>query len=429
MEALIGLYFIGFLVLIFLGLPIAFSMGVFSIVTFATMGGNLRIIPQKMFAGIDVFTFLAIPFFILAGQIMNVGGINKKIVEFCDNLVGHIIGGLAHVNVLASLLFAGLSGSASADAAGLGSVEIEIMKKAKYPENFSAAITAASAIIGPIIPPRMSMIIYAVVAGNASVISLFLGGVIPGALVGVSLLVISYYMAKKHNFPVKEERAPLEKLVKSLLKTGPALLMPLIIIGGILSGVTTVTESAAVAVFYAIIISIYVYRSIGFKDLLPAFLEAAKMTSTVMFIIAVAASMGWIFTSLQIPQAIADIFLNYANSALLFILITNVLLLLIGTVLDLAPALLIAVPILAPTAAMFNIDPVHFGVMVVVNLCIGLITPPVGMVLFVTANVAKVKLSDMYKSIMPFLLVEIVVLLLIAYVPMITTFLPRLFGM
>ncbi|NLI22983.1 MAG: TRAP transporter large permease [Clostridiales bacterium] len=419
---------LAFLVLIFIGVPIGFAMGLATIGGFLTLGGAMEIIPTKMITGIDNFTFLCIPLFVLASEIMSVTGITKRIVVFCDNLIGHITGGLAHVNVLGSMLFAGITGSATADAAGLGTIEIAMMDEAVYDHDFSAGVTAASAILGPIIPPSMNMVIYAVVAGNVSVVALFLGGIGPGVVIGLALMGICYVMAKRNHYPKRVKRVPVRTVVRSFFQMLPALLMPIIILGGILGGIFTATESAAIAVIYAVIVGIFFLKTITWKDLYQPLLRAAKMTAVVMFIIAVASAMGWALTVLQIPQKVAHFFLTYANNRFVFLLMANVLLLIIGTVMDLAPALLIMVPVLAPAAMSFGIDPIHFGVMVVVNLCIGLITPPVGMTLFVVSNVAKISLSRMYKAILPFMIVEIIALTLITYVPAVTTTIPHLLG-
>jgi len=417
-----------FLVLILIGVPIGFSMGLATVCAFVALGGAMDVIPTKMITGIDNFTFLCIPLFVLASEIMSVTGITKRIVFFCDNLIGHITGGLAHVNVLGSMLFAGLTGSATADAAGLGTIEIAMMDEAGYGHDFSAGVSAASAILGPIIPPSMNMVIYAVVAGNVSVVSLFLGGIGPGVVIGLTLMLICYVIAKRNHYPKRVARVPVKVVVKSFFQMLPALMMPIIIMGGILGGIFTATESAGVAVLYAIIVGIFFLKTITWKDLYKPFLRAAKMTAVVMFIIAVASAMGWSLTVLQIPQKVAKFFLAYAQNKLMFLFMANILLLLVGTVMDLAPALLIMVPVLSPAAMSFGINPIHFGVMVVVNLCIGLITPPVGMTLFVTANVAKISMSRMYKAILPFMAVEFIALIIITYVPQVTTFIPQLFG-
>jgi len=419
---------LGFILLLLLGIPVGFAIGVLSTSTFIILGKSLLTIPQKMFTGIDIFTFLAIPLFILAGQIMNASEISKRILTFSNNLVGHITGSLSLVNVLASMLFAGLTGSAVSDAAGLGSIEIPMMLEGGYDLDFSAAITAASAVLGPIIPPSVVMILYAIIAGNVSVSDMFLAGYIPGILLGLSLMVVCYFISKKKKYPKKEHRAGLKEMIISFYQTLPALFMPIIILGGILSGVFTATESAAIAVLYAIIVAIFFLKTLKFRDLPSIFLETAKTTSSVLFIVAVSTVLAWILTVMQLPQRMAAYFLSYANTTFLFLLFSNILLLITGCLLDLTAGLIIMVPILSPVATLLGINPLHFGMVVVLNLCIGLITPPVGMVLFVTSNVAKISLGRIFKAIMPFVVVEILVLFLITYVPVLTTFVPKLFN-
>lgn len=425
MPLLLLVLFLGFIVI---GLPIAFSMGMASISSFFLLGGSFQIIPQKMFSGLDNFSYLCIPLFILASEIMSTGGILKKIVMFCERLVGHTTGGLAHVNVLGSMFFAGISGSATADAAGLGPLEIEMMTTAGYPKNFSAAVTAASAILGPIIPPSTIMIIYAVVAGNVSVSQLFLAGIMPGILIGVSEMVTCYVISKKNHYPKSDRRATLKEVMASFIDALPTLFLPVIIVGGILSGIFTATESGAVAVLYAWFVAKFILKSITAKELFNCLIRTAKMTANVMFIIAIASAMGWVITALQIPQVITNYFVNSVSSPLVFLMFVNIMLLVIGCILDQSPALLIMVPILLPVAMKLGINPVHFAIVVVINLTIGLVTPPVGMTLFVTANVAKMKLTDMYKAIMPFLIPLFIDLLIITYFPQLVLFIPNLFA-
>jgi tripartite ATP-independent transporter DctM subunit len=417
-----------FLVLIAIGLPIGFCFGIVSIGSYILLGGNIQAIPQKMVVGLDSFTFLAIPFFIFVGMIMSKGEISILLVRFCTNLVGHIRGGLAHVNILGSMFFAGLSGSATSDVAGLGPIEIDMMTKAGYDRDFSASVTAASAILGPIIPPSICMVIYAVIAGNVSVPAMFLGGTIPGLLIGLSLMITSYLISKKRNYPVKERRATVKEIIISFWKTLPALLLPVIILGGILLGIFTATEASVVAVVYAIFICRFILKTISFKDLPALLLETAKVTSAVMFIIATASAMGWVLTILQIPQQVAAFFMQYANSQVMFLMLTNVLLLMVGMILDQSPAMLIMVPILSPIATQLGINPLHFGIVVCINLCVGLITPPVGMTLFVTSNVSHLSVDRLYKTIIPFVASEMAVLILITYVPQLITYIPSLFG-
>ena len=418
----------GFLLFIILGLPVGFAMGSITVVAFIGLGFEkmLTIVAQKMASGFDNFAFLCIPLYILAAEIMASGKLTEKIVQFCDCLVGHITGGLAHVNVLASMFFAGISGSATADASGLGKIEIDIMDRAGYPRPFSGAVTAASAIIGPIIPPSNIMIIYAVVAQDVSVAAMFFGGVIPGLLLGFAEMVLCYFMAKKYKFPRRAHRSSSEEILKATKETLPCLLLPAIILGGISCGIFTATESGAVATLYAIFIACFVMQTVGPLELFRCCRRAAKTTANVMFIIAVASAMGWAITTMKIPQEVTNFCIQYIDNRWLFLIFVNVLLLLIGMILDQSPALLIMVPILLPVSRTFGIDPLHFGIMVCLNLTIGLITPPVGMTLFVTANVGKIKLTQLFRSIIPFVAVCMAILALVSWIPGLTTWLPGL---
>ena len=417
-----------FIITMLIGLPVLFSMGITSIFAFGILGGNLQIIPLKMFTGVDNFVYLAIPLFILASEIMTTGGITQRIVHFCNNLVGHITGGLAYVNILASIFFAGISGSATADAAGLGKIEIDMMETAGYPKKFAASTTAASAIIGPIIPPSTIMIIYAVVAGNVSVSEMFLAGFVPGLLIGIAEIITVFIVAKKNGYPKSERAATLREVWNSFVQTLPSLLLPIIIIVGIVSGIFTATESAAVAVLYALLVTKFILKTLNWKDFYQALVNTAKTTANVMVIIAISTAMAWVITALRIPQTVTAFFLNYANSPLLFLLFVNFLLLIVGMLLDQSPALLIMVPILLPVALQFGIDPLHFGIVVIINLCIGLVTPPVGMTLFVTSNVAKLKLTHMYTGILIYLPALFISLLLITFIPGLATWLPSVVG-
>lgn len=414
-----------FLAVIILGVPIGFAMGFLTIAAFTIGEGALVILPQKMFSGIYNFTYLCIPLFILASEIMSRCGLTMSIVKFCDSLVGHIRGGLAHVNVLASMFFAGISGSATADATGLGRIEIEIMEKAGYERSYAASVTAASAIIGPIIPPSNIMIIYAVCAANVSISDMFMGGVLPGIVLGLAEIALCYIIAVRHNHPYNKHRATPREIAGAFWRALPALGMPAIIMGGIISGVFTATEASAIAVFYALIVAA-AKRQISWKSLKECCISAGKGTANVMFIISIATAMSYAITVLRIPQNILNVCLEYVHSPGMFLLLTNVVLLVLGCVLDQSPALLMMVPILLPVAMEFGIDPVHFGVLCCFNLTVGLITPPVGMTLFVTANVAEVKLTELYRRIIPFVIVGLLVLCLITWFPGFTTFLPSI---
>ena len=374
-----------FLVVLLLGVPIGFSMGFLTIAAFEVGNGPLITLAQKMYAGINNFTYLAIPLFIFAAEIMSRCGLTMSIVKLCDALVGHIRGGLAHVNILGSMLFAGISGSATADASGLGKIEIEMMEKAGYRKEYAAAITAAS----------------------------------------ICEMALCYYFAVKHKHPRREKRTPVRDVLVVFWDSLPALGMPLIIMGGITTGIFTATESSAIAVFYALIVA-FCKKQITWKSLVECCLNTAKTTANTMFIIAVATAMSYAITILRIPQEIVSVVMENVHSPYVFLLITNIILIILGCVLDQSPALLMMVPILLPIATQFGIDPVHFGVLCCFNLTIGLISPPVGMTLFVTANVAKVKLTALFKEVIPFVVLGYATLFLITYVPQIVTFIPNL---
>ncbi|MDO4523482.1 MAG: TRAP transporter large permease [Eubacteriales bacterium] len=414
-----------FLIVVLIGVPIGFAMGFLAIAAFVLDGGNMVIIAQKMFSGIYNFTYLSIPLFILASEIMSRCGLTESLVDVCDKMVGHLKGGLAHVNILGSMLFAGISGSATADATGLGRVEIEMMTSAGYSKEYSAAVTAASAIIGPIIPPSNIMIIYAVCASTVSVSDMFLGGIGPGVLLGLMEMGLCYYLAVKHHHPYRLKRATLRQFLSSGYHALPALGLPLIIMGGIVSGVFTATEASAVAVFYALLVAVF-RKKITPKSLYECCVRTAKTTANVMIIISIATAMSYAITVLRIPQTLVAICMEYIHSPAVFLLCTNIILLFLGCILDQSPALLMMVPILLPIAKEFGIDPVHFGVLCCFNLTIGLITPPIGMTLFVTANVAEIKLTDMFRQILPFVVIGIITLAIITWVPAVTTFLPGL---
>ena len=415
-----------FFLFLVIGMPVMHAMG---LVSLSVLGGHIQqmvIVTSRMFTTLDNYIFLSIPLFIFASELMTQCDLMEALVRFCQAFIGHLKGGLALVNVLGSMLFAGVSGSASADTAGLGRVEIALMTKAGYDRTYATTVTVASSILGPIIPPSNIFIIYAACTGSVSIAAMFLAGIMPGILLGLVQMFLCYYYAVKNNHPVSPKTTLKEKL-RATFEALPVLVLPIIILGGIVSGVFTATESAAIAVFYALIIAIF-RNKLTLKILYNCCLRAAKMTCNVMLIIAVAALMGYALTLLRLPQMAIEWVTEYINNKYLFLLFVNVLLLMIGLVLDQAPALLLVAPILIPIANKFMINPIHFGLIVCFNLTVGLITPPVGMQLFVGANVGQVKLVALYKSILPFAVVSIIALLLITYFPWFTTFLPRLAG-
>ena len=414
-----------FLVIMLMGTPVGFAMGSLTNISFMILGGDQSMISQKLFGGIDSYTYVCILLFILATDLMSEGGITSAILNFCEKIVGHIKGGLAHVNILASMLFAGLSGSAIADASSLGPLEIQMMTEAGYERDFSAAVTAASAIIGPIIPPSNIMIIFAGAIGTVSVGKMFLAGAIPGIILGITYMILCYFMAVKYQMPCRDKRSSLKEVLGALKSTLPALLLPVIIMGSIISGICTATESSSMAVVYAIIVAV-AKRKLTFKTFAASCIRSAKAAANVLFIIAVSTAMGWAITTLQIAQKLAAFCLQFIGSKFMFLLFMNILLLVLGMVLDATPAILLTVPILWPAAQSYGIDSIQFGIVMCLNLMIGNLTPPVGMMLFVISNVGKVRLSLLYKAILPFVAVAVVALLIVTYVPAFSTFIPNL---
>lgn len=426
MEAVIVLVI--FIALVIIGVPIAWSIAGVSLITLLFSDVSFSILPMKMVSGINSFTFLCIPFFILAANLMSRGGITKRIFLFCDALCGHFSGGLAHANVLASMLFGGISGASNADAVGLGAIEIEMMTEKGYDRGYSAAVTAASAILSSIVPPSNNFIVYAVTAGTVTVSAMFVGGIIPAIVLTAMLIGLNVFFAKKYNFPKNEKFAGWKYVGKTAIETLPALFMPIIILGGILAGIFTPTESSVVAGVYALIVSSLVLHNLTWKDVYEALVESAKMTAVVMFIIAVATAMGWGITTMRLPQKVSAWCLAMANSKIQFMIITFFLLLIVGTLVDVTPAMLIIVPILVPAAKAFGVDMVYFGLFVAITLTMGLVTPPVGMLLFTTSTVAKIDLSRMYKSILPYAAIEMLFCFLMIFAEPVLTFLPRLLG-
>jgi len=416
---------ISFIIFLILGIPIAFVLGLTSFVGLLYSGDiPLLLIPKQMFSGTDSFPLLAVPFFILAGNLMNIGGITKRLIHFCNILLGHVRGGLALVNVVASMFFAGVTGAAVADTSALGSILIPAMTREKYDRDFSAAVTAASSTVGPIIPPSIPMVILGTV-GELSVGALFLAGVVPGILVGLSLLVVAYVISVKRDYP-KEKRKSLKEFFLGLKDALLALLMPAIIMGGILGGIFTPTEAAVVAVFYAFLVSFLVYREIRWKDLPRVLIDSVVVTSIIMFVIANSAIFGWILANHQVPQAVAHIFLSITNNKWVLLLLINLFLLFVGTFMETTASLIILTPILLPLAVKVGIDPIHFGLVMVLNLVIGLITPPLGVCLFIACSIAKITLEQIVKAILPFLIAAILVLFIVTYIPELSLWIPRM---
>ncbi|MEK9621791.1 MAG: TRAP transporter large permease [Alphaproteobacteria bacterium] len=418
-----------FLIFLALGMPVFFGL-VAAPGLLLWLNGQERdivLLYRNVYNGMDSFPLMAVPFFMLAGELMNRGGITSRLVEFSQALMGHLRGGLAHVNVLSSILFAGLSGSAVADTSALGSMLIPAMEKQGYTRRFAAAITAASSVIGPIIPPSGIMIIYAYVMGE-SVAALFLAGIVPGVLVGIGLMVMIKLMADRYDFPAASRRYSWRERGDASLKAFFPLMTPVIILGGILLGVFTPTEAAAVAVGYALFIGFFVLRTLNLGDL-PSILSRAAMTSAVVLLLVGAAMAFKTVVSLShLPETLAAFILSLSDNPLVLLFLINILLFIVGMFLDAGPAIIILGPILAPIFIALGVDPVHFAIIMSVNLTVGLATPPMGLVLFVASSVSGERVETIARAILPFLAVEVLVIFLITYFPAISLTIPRLTG-
>ncbi len=418
-----------FLLFLLIGLPVFFGLLAAPGLLLWLNGQerDITLLYRNLYNGMDSFPLMAIPFFMLAGELMNRGGITLRLVEFSQALMGHFRGGLAHVNILSSMLFAGLSGSAVADTSALGSMLIPAMEKQGYTRRFAAAITAASSVIGPIIPPSGIMIIYAYVMGE-SVAALFLAGIVPGVLVGVGLMVLVKIMADRYDFPVASRKHTWGERGQASLKAFFPLLTPVIILGGILTGVFTPTEAAAVAVAYALVIGLFVLRTLKVSDLSDVLSKAGITSAVVLLLVGAAMSFKTVVSLSHAPELLADFILTLTENPLLLLFLINLLLFAVGMFLDAGPAIIILGPILGPVFTSLGVDSVHFAIIMCVNLTVGLATPPMGLVLFVAASVSGEKVETISKAILPFLAVEILVIMLITFVPAISMTIPRLTG-
>lgn len=414
-----------FILLLLLRVPIALTLAISSLVTGLYMQLDLAAIIQRMISGVNSFSLIAIPFFILAGEIMNEGGISRRLINLANVIIGKIRGGLALVNVMTSTLFGGISGSALADVSSLGSVLIPMMRKQGYDNDYAVSVTTASAAQGVIIPPSHNMIIYSTAAGGVSVGALFMGGIVPGVLLGLALLVLTYAIAVKRNYP-KGEPVRREEIPKIIREGILGLLTAVIIMGGIISGIFTATESAAIGALYAFVITFFVYKDIPISHFKVILYRTFRTLSMVMFLIAASSAFGWLLALLKVPAMATDFILTISPNDITTLLLINLILLLLGMVMDMAPLILITTPILLPIAVGIGMDPIHFGVMLVLNLAIGLVTPPVGSVLFVGSAIGQVPIEKAARSMLPFYGVLIAVLLLVAFVPSLVMFLPDL---
>lgn len=412
-----------FLVLMFNGVPIAVSLATSSIITtLLTNSFSVTAIIHRLIGNANSYVLLAIPFFILAAKLMNYGTITNRIFRFATSWVGFIPGGLGHANVLASIIFSGMSGSAVADAGGLGQIEIQAMKDEGFEADFAAAVTAASATIGPIIPPSVPMVVYGMMT-DVSVGALFMAGVIPGFLLGLSTMIFIFFVAKKRHYP--RHKFSWHEIGSSTKAGFLSLMTPVIIIGGIWGGVFSPTEAAIVASVYAFLLTVVLYKEMTLKQVFSEFISAAVDSSIILFIICGAASFSWLVAMLGLTDAIATGMVNITNNKYFLLLIINVVMILLGMFMEALSVMTILVPFLVPLMAVYNLNPIHIGVVIVLNLMIGLITPPVGTSLFICAKQAGITIEEMYKAIMPFLVPLVIVLLLITFVPGIVLLIPN----
>ncbi len=418
-----------FLLFLMIGLPVFFGLLAAPGLLLWLNGQprDLALLYRNVYNGMDSFPLMAIPFFMLAGVLMNRGGITARLIEFSQAIMGHFRGGLAHVNILSSMLFAGLSGSAVADTSAIGSMLIPAMVKNGYTRKFSAAITAASSVIGPIIPPSGIMIIYSYVMGE-SVAALFLAGIIPGILVGLGLMLMTWVMAQRYDFPVATKRSTWSERGNASIKAFFPLLTPVIILGGILGGIFTPTEASAVAVAYALIVSLFILKSMTIRDLPKVLTEAAMVSSVVLLLVGAAMAFKTVVSLSHAPEILAAWILSLSDNPLILLFLINLLLFVVGMFLDAGPAIIILAPILGPIFINLGVHPVHFAIIMSVNLTVGLATPPMGLVLFVASSVSGERIESISKAILPFLAVEVVVIFMITYIPAVSLAIPRYFG-
>lgn len=416
-----------FFLLLAIGVPISFAIGISSLLTIMLaipFDAAIAVISQKMASGLDSFSLLAIPFFILAGNIMNRGGIAIRLIEFAKVLGGRLPGSLAHVNVLANMMFGSISGSAVAAAAAVGGTMAPLQKKEGYDPAFSAAVNITSSPTGLLIPPSNTFIVYSLISGGTSIGALFLAGYVPGILMGLGIMVVAYIFAKKHNYPVSP-KPTVKEVAQRTLDALPSLGLVVVIIGGIIGGIFTATEASAIAVVYTLILSMIIYREIKLTELPKIILDAMITTSIVLLLIGASMGMSWAMANADIPYTISDALLTISDNPIVILLIINVILLIVGTFMDMTPALLIFTPIFLPIVTELGMDPVHFGILMTFNLSIGICTPPVGSTLFVGCSVAGVKIDKVIKPLLPFYAVLILTLFIVTFVPQLSLWLPQ----
>lgn len=418
-----------FVIMLAMGVPIAYSIGIAAVVTLLVSMDFLpavTTVAQRMATGLDSFAILAIPFFILAGQLMNRGGIARRLIDVAKSIVGVLPGGLAHVNILGSMLFGSISGSSVAAVSAVGGVMIPRMDEAGYDRSYGAAVNITSATTGLVIPPSNILIVYSLASGGVSIAALFLAGYLPGILMGVSLMVVAGAIAMRRKYP-RDERLHAGEIIRKFVDALPSLFMLLLVVGGIVVGLFTATEASAVAVAYALVLALW-YKEINLTDLPSILLDTSRTTAIVMLLIATSMGLSWVMALENIPQNVSAALIGLAESPVVILLIINLLLLCVGTFMDMTPAVLIFTPIFLPIVQDLGMDPVHFGIMMVLNLCVGLCTPPVGSVLFVGCALAEIPITKVIKPLLPLFAAMVVSLMIVTYVPELSLWLPRLFG-
>ena len=417
---MVAVLFITFIVCLALGVPDAFSLGLSSLVYFIGNDMSLYMFAQRFFAGLNSFTLLCIPGFVFAGSLMNQGGITERLIGFCNKIVGHITGGLAIANVVASMLFAGISGTALADTVSVGGVLIPSMKKEGYDADFSCAVTAASSCIGPIIPPSVPMIMAATMTG-LSVSKMFVAGMVPGILMGLGMIFVSWYISKKRHYPKAEKRSTLKEVLVSAKESFFAILMTLIILSGICFGFVTPTEASILAVVYGIFVGFFIYKELTIPRLIESMKSTVTSSAGIMVLVGMANVFAYILTKEQIPQMVADAMLSLTSNKYIILILINLLLVFVGMFMETIAAILILFPVLLNLVLMVGVDPIQFGVMVVLNLVLGLCTPPVGVCLFAATNIGETKLTGVVKELIPYLISNFIVLGLVTFVPFLTS--------
>lgn len=423
------LLFVGLLLLlIFFGIPVVFSLGISSLIVMFINEGTFLIsfdlISQRMFSGVNSFVLLAVPFFMLAGKIMNLSGITTRLFNFADSIVGRIPGGLGHVNVVASIVFAGMSGSAAADAAGLGAIEIRAMREKGFDEKFTIGITAASSTVGPIIPPSIPLIVFGVMAG-VSVGNLFIAGVIPGILMAITFMIMVFYYGVKRNYP-RSEKYSVKRFLKTLIDAILPLMTPIIILVGIFKGYFTPTEASVVVVVYAMFLGTIVYKELKWREIPKLIFETAKETASLTIIVATASLFGYLLVRLRVPEQLASLITGITTNATIVLILITIILFIVGFFMETVTAIIIFTPLFMPLVTELGVDPLQFGILVVLTLVVGLITPPVGMVLYVMERISSLRFEEVCIAVLPFLIPLGVVILLIIFFPSLSTYLPML---